>query len=301
MKYSYSIETGLSRLKTNAKKYVISGLTAVVIAGSLSIPALAAGKAAPKATGGVGYTANGLQRSAEFNAHQASTVCASAWNVTGNYNIGFKLSGDPTVYTHDASLTQTGNDLSGSGGYPAGGPHVYEWSITSGNVSNTSLSFSANYTLGADALVPLTVMTVNGTIALNGTMSGTWADNYQGGSRSGEWQTTSGNATQTVTDCSGKGNFHYSDVNGNWYDVDIQYVQVSGNDTWFAGPVTAGNVGAGNWLFAKVHDGGTPGRNGDQVWGSFAAENAAKVGVATMSTPADGPFAITSGNLVVHK
>lgn len=284
----------------NLKKVLVGVSAGALMLSSMVSPVLAAGKAAPAATGGVGYMAYGLQRSAEFNAHQSGTTCSSEWNVTGNYNLAFNLTGDPTQYVHDAALTQAGTVLSGTGGYPAGGPHVYEWLITAGTVSGNTINFTANYTLGADALTPLTTMHVTGVIAPNGTMSGTWDDNYAGGSRTGQWSSVSGNAISVANGCNGKGTFHYSDVNGNWYYVDVQYVKVVGTDTWFAGPVTSGNVGAGQWLFAKVHDGGTPGRNGDQVWGSFTTESAAKLGVAAGSTPGDGPFSISSGNLVVH-
>ncbi len=100
--------------------------------------------------------------------------------------------------------------------------------------------------------------------------------------------------------CTGKGVFNYSDADGNFYQVDVQYVNVSGNEAWFAGPVVSGNVGAGNWLFAKVLDGGEPSIGLDKIWGSFTTEATAKAGVATMSNPGDGAFDITSGNLQVH-
>jgi len=42
-------------------------------------------------------------------------------------------------------------------------------------------------------------MHVMGTIAPDGTMSGTWSDNYQAGTRTGTWTTTSGNAVAIST------------------------------------------------------------------------------------------------------
>ncbi len=280
------------------KKYAIAVSAAVLVfSGAVlaGLPSFAAGKAAPKATGGVGYTAYGVQRSAEFSAIESTTNCSSSWDVTGTYVLDFKLNGDPTIYSHDAFLTQTGTSVSGNGGYPVGGPYAYSWHITSGSVTGNTVSLSILYDTGATG----TVMTMAGSIASNGTMSGTWQDNF-GGTRNGTWATNSGNATKVAEGCTGKGTFNYSDVNGNFYTVDVQYVNVSGNETWFAGPVVSGNVGAGNWLFAKVKDVGTPGSSGDQIWGSFATQAQAINGVATMSIPADGPFNITSGNLVVH-
>ena len=40
-----------------------------------------------------------------------------------------------------------------------------------------------NYTATADAVEPQTTMNVTGTIASDGSMSGTWTDNYQAGER----------------------------------------------------------------------------------------------------------------------
>lgn len=112
------------------------------------------------------------------------------WDVTGNYDIGFQLTGDPTVYTHDANLTQTGSSVTGSGGYPAVGPQTYSWVITSGTVAGNSITLTMDYTLGAVG----TTMNMIGTIAPDGSMSGTWNDNLGGGFRDGTWATSSGAA-----------------------------------------------------------------------------------------------------------
>ena len=93
------------------------------------------------------------------------------------------------------SLVQDGlGNLTGNGGSPAGGPYAYTWALTSGSVAGDSIDFLANYTTGADAVTPLTTMHVMGTVAPDGSMSGTWSDNYQGGNRTGTWMTTSGKA-----------------------------------------------------------------------------------------------------------
>ncbi len=122
---------------------------------------------------------------------------ATTWNVTGSYDVNFTcLVGCPTgPYSHDMDLIQDGSDnLTGNGGNPANAAHVYNWTVDSGNVSGSAISLSAHYTSTADAVTPLTTMLMSGTIASNGTMSGTWSDNYQGQTRSGTWVTTSGNA-----------------------------------------------------------------------------------------------------------
>lgn len=260
------------------------------------LPAFAAAKAPPATTGGVGYTAYGVVRHASFNAHQSAAACGAAWNLNGTYTLDFVYQGG--VYSHDAVIiNQTGNSFDISGGNPPGGSYQYAWS-GAGTLAGNALTIGVDYTAGAVG----THMDMTGVIAPDGTMSGTWSDNY-GGTRTGTWSTTAGAATQVVTGCTGKGVFNYTDTAGNHYVAKIQYVlvSVSGKDAWFAGPVTGGNIGAGQWLFAKVHDGGTPGRKGDQIWGSFVTQAEAQLGVATMANPGDGPFAVTSGNLVVHK
>lgn len=118
-------------------------------------------------------------------------AAAPSWNVNGNWNISMEYLSTP--YTHDMTLTQdmSGN-LTGSGGYPAGGAHTYAWTLTSGTVSGNTINFSANYTASADAVTPQTTLVVVGTVAPDGTMSGTWSDNYQGGVRAGTWTSVTG-------------------------------------------------------------------------------------------------------------
>src|SRR3989338_11254324 len=96
---------------------------------------------------------------------------AEPWDVTGNYVVGFECTpscGGP--FLHDAFLTQTGSTVTGDGGYPAGGPFTYHWNITSGAVSGSTINLTMSYDLGAPGIV----MSMTGTIAIDGTMSGTW-------------------------------------------------------------------------------------------------------------------------------
>lgn len=123
------------------------------------------------------------------------------WDVTGNYKVSFQLNGDPTSYVHDASFTQTGSSVAaGSGGYPAGGPYTYHWNVTSGTVSANAISLTIAYDLGAVG----TTMNMTGVIASNGTMSGTWNDNFGGPTREGTWSTTEGAAVRILPEqCDG--------------------------------------------------------------------------------------------------
>jgi hypothetical protein len=114
------------------------------------------------------------------------------WDATGNYIVVMNYEG--TNYSHNMTLVQNeSGQLSGNGGSPAGA-NVYYWNVQNGMVTGNSIEFTANYTATPDAVTPLTTMSVVGTIAANGSMSGTWSDNYAGGSRSGTWNTTSGTA-----------------------------------------------------------------------------------------------------------
>ncbi len=110
-------------------------------------------------------------------------AASPSWDASGAYTISFD------GYVHDAALAQdSGGNLTGSGGYPAGGPYSFAWTITSGTVAGNLINLTADYTLGAIG----TTMHMTGTIAPDGSMSGTWDDNYGGGTRTGSWATTSG-------------------------------------------------------------------------------------------------------------
>ncbi|MFA6520415.1 MAG: hypothetical protein WCT44_02280 [Candidatus Paceibacterota bacterium] len=122
----------------------------------------------------------------------AHAVATPNWDVTGSYVINMEYQG--TQYPHDLSLVQDNvGNLTGNGGSPAGG-NVYTYDLTSGLVDGDTIDFLASYTATPDAVTPQTIMHVMGTIAEDGTISGTWTDNYQGGERSGAVSTVSGNA-----------------------------------------------------------------------------------------------------------
>ncbi|KKT78827.1 MAG: hypothetical protein UW75_C0035G0002 [Parcubacteria group bacterium GW2011_GWF2_44_8] len=122
-----------------------------------------------------------------------AVAVTTTWDVTGEYVIAVDYEG--TDYLHDLSLTQDEDgDLTGNGGSPAGS-NVYTWVLTSGMVVGNAIDFLADYTATPDAVTPQTTMHVVGTIAEDGTMSGTWTDNYNGGDRSGSWTSTEGNAS----------------------------------------------------------------------------------------------------------
>lgn len=126
----------------------------------------------------------------------SALAAAPNWDVSGSHVITFMLDSNP--YAHDVTFAEdSAGNLTGTGGYPAGGPHTYAWTITSGSVSGDAIDFTADYTASADAVTPLTTMHVTGTIAPDGSASGTWSDNYQGSARSGTWTMPVGSAAVT--------------------------------------------------------------------------------------------------------
>lgn len=275
-----------------------TSLAVAVLVGALMVFAATAQAApAPKTTGDIGYTAySDMQRHFTFNAIQKEgETCSAYWDVTGVTSLDFEYQG--SHYVHEATLTQSGQAITGvGGGYPvAGPPYSYFWHVTSGSVNGSAFTLNFEYDGGPDADGAVTHL--SGTIAPNGTISGTWSDNYLGGNRTGTF--TASGATVAASYCA-KGTAYYSDASGLWYLVAVKAVSVLGSDAWFAGPVVSGNVGVGNWLFVKVHDGGEPAYLVDQVWGSFTDQASAINGVLGHTNPADGPFVITSGNLQVH-
>ncbi|HEX7401172.1 MAG TPA: hypothetical protein VF369_03245 [candidate division Zixibacteria bacterium] len=94
-----------------------------------------------------------------------------------------------------------------------------------------------------------------------------------------------------------KGNLHYSDANHDWYDVDVTCVTIVNEWAFFSGPVLRASQDGwvGQWVLIAVFDGGTPGRKGDKVWGTFASSDP---GCQPFRPPV--MFDVTNGNLQVQ-
>ncbi len=122
----------------------------------------------------------------------SALAAAPNWDVSGSYVIAFDYLGTP--YAHDLALVQDEDgDLTGNGGHPAGGAHAYAWTLDAGSVvDGDTIHLNTHYTLGAAC-----DMTIDGVIAPNGTMTGTWTDNCDG-TRNGTWASTSGEAEPIV-------------------------------------------------------------------------------------------------------
>lgn len=270
------------------QKTVVVGILATVVA----LGAWAGGPA-EKATGEVGYEAFGLQRWAEFNAHEAVDDCTGGWNLVGDWVIDFEF---PSHYVHDMFVeSQSEGSFTGLGGYPSGSElYSHPWTVT-GAVSGNVVTFTITY--GEEAVNPGYQVFAEGIIAINGSMSGTCTTSSN---QLCTWTTPSGSAIFD-TDCTGKGQFRYDDANGDWYDADVVFVNVDGEYGYFGGPVTAASQPGwvGNWVSVAVFDGGEPAYLVDQIWGVFTTEGITAYNVANQVLP--GPaFPITSGNLQTH-
>jgi hypothetical protein len=96
-----------------------------------------------------------------------------------------------------------------------------------------------------------------------------------------------------------KGWLSHRDSDGNWIRVDVDCVTIYGDHAFFSGViVSASDDGqVGNWLLVAVQDGGSPGTNGDHVWGEMYDYDP---GCAAGTFPPGGPWDVEKGNLVVH-
>ncbi len=240
-----------------------------------------------KATGNVGYFANGVYRSIEFNAHEQATECQPY--LVGDWEVSLDLGGKVPVYQMTITEQDDEGNLSGTGS------HMWTyWTLTNSFVEGNQVWLEFDYDT-SDYIVFL-----EGYIDSEGAMSGIWHSTSEGSG--GTWHTTLGAADLSTCAAEGRGMLRYEDENSDWYEVEVAFVNVRGENAWLAGPVVSASnpTWVGNWLFAKAHDGGEPARGVDQFSGSFTTMKEAKAGVVLMWDPEDGPFVVEDGNLQVH-
>ena len=120
----------------------------------------------------------------------AGPVAASpGWSVAGTWNINVVYQSVP--YPETLVLTQTGNTITGVSVNSVPPVPASAFTIT-GGFTGDSLTFKTYYDPNSSETT-----TFSGTIASDGSMSGTWADNPGFLGRSGTWASTSGKATYT--------------------------------------------------------------------------------------------------------
>jgi hypothetical protein len=168
----------------------------------------------------------------------------TGWNVQGSFMVDVEYLGGH--YPENMVLTQSGSAITGTS--LGGGPYPV-FTIVTGTVDGNKIYF--DMTLGG-----LTTR-LNGTIAPDGSMSGTWAD-IVGGSRTGAWATTSGHAVATYTgDLGWPGMFLSTtpmwDVSGNWVLSCLDYY----NHTYMISMNQVGGVVTGEGTYPLPTEGPT--------------------------------------------
>lgn len=113
----------------------------------------------------------------------------TGWNISGFWLINYQIPGGFVAY--DMNLSQTGNNVTGAGGYPQEGPYSIETTVSSGTTVGDKVNLTINYTKGKSG-----TMTMVGSISTTGTLSGTWTDTLGG---SGVWSSRVGTAVKTDT------------------------------------------------------------------------------------------------------
>lgn len=102
MKYSYSIQTGVTRIKTNTKKYVVGAVASMAMIAGISIPAIAASNSY------CGSSANGCAAAAAAGAQCGSGAASGAFGYLGKDNNPGDPSWDGGNGTDPGTTAQTG-------------------------------------------------------------------------------------------------------------------------------------------------------------------------------------------------
>jgi hypothetical protein len=124
-----------------------------------------------------------------FISNPYEPYVSTRWDVSGDYVINVEYLG--VIYPEMAVLTQSGTDITGVS--LGGGPYP-KFTITEGSVIGNHIHVVMTY--GGY------ITELDGTIASDGTMGGTWEDTA-GDTRTGTWTTASGQAKATHTGSTG--------------------------------------------------------------------------------------------------
>jgi len=96
-----------------------------------------------------------------------------------------------------------------------------------------------------------------------------------------------------------RGWLDYRNTDGDWFKVNVDCVTIDGDHAFFSGEVVSATLEEwrDKWLLVAVHDDGSPGTNGDQIWGEMYDYHP---GCDAGDFPPSGPWDVEKGNLVVH-
>jgi len=288
MKYRYTINEGLSKIKTRAT-VAVAALGLIIGGGGLSL--------------------------ALFSTAQASPP--TVWQIAAPTTIDFSCGGGSYVHTLDTVSQGSGGNFSGTGHYNVG--PSYTWNAT-GNVTNTNVTFTITYTGTASGTVYNSV----GVIASDGSISGTTDNNCDsfampagsavlvavsasapsatgGVTLSNPRQQLSFEAHDNGPSSADRGNVNYTNFDANLhYNADLTCVNVTGTTAYFAYVIPSGNPYSGTWVVWKVVDGGSPGKGHDTAGFAVASNAANATSLCESGAFTPTPYTITAGNLVVH-
>jgi hypothetical protein len=265
-------------------KRLLAAMTAALVTAALATSTVLAAPSFTQATGGIGmsspsqyvsfnafdYGATGDRGTINYTNFDYTATGTGVWNVGGTYPLVVSLGG--ADYTHTMTVTTvtpispTATLFSGTGSFIA--DPSYTWTVT-GMVSGASISFDIVYT----GTLAGYVFHASGTIATDGSMSGTATDSL--GRLGLTWATPSGSVHEVLS-----------------FSAPVFCVVARGADATFVYTIPAGfPTLSGLNVIVKVHDGGSPGVNHD-TWGHNVTVGCADAAVNN--------YPIVSGNLVVH-
>lgn len=116
-------------------------------------------------------------------------IAVTGWSMTGTWTRNVDFQG--STYTHSYTTMQNGDTYTGTGRKPATGTIEATESVT-GTITGNHLTLHSTYLTGDPGYTQDAV----GTIAPDGSISGTWTDND---GRSGTWTSPAGSAKPTGT------------------------------------------------------------------------------------------------------
>jgi len=129
---------------------------------------------------------NGLNPNTVYTVYLSNSYTKNIprWSLEGDWTLEFMYLGSPYIHEMTVTIQQLGGSFEGYGHYVP--DPEYTWTVT-GTVSGSNVAFRIVYT-GKNSGYFVDAV---GTIASDGTMSGTWSNPSQ----SGTWSSTAGKAT----------------------------------------------------------------------------------------------------------
>jgi hypothetical protein len=234
----------------------------VAVVSALALATLGTGvaqaKTVPKTTGSVelsgpvqyvsfdAFASSPVKGSVSYTNFEYAAPGSGVW-VPESFNLGFGLGSDPTVVaTHAMTVTSFDPTSPTSLRFAGTGDSGVGWISTfTGTISGSAFTLQMTE-INAGNPTETYALTGSGTIAPDGSLTGTWSDNY-GGGRTGTF----------VSADIGFEALHYV--------APVDHVTVTSSDAYFDFTIPTGPL-TGVHVFVHVNDGGSPGA-GHDTWG----------------------------------